>query len=127
VHALLVSAIALSTWALAGSQDGGAAPRPISVVAFVKAKAGEEDRLKTLALALVAPSRAEKGNVSYDLHQGIDDKTTFVFYENWASMDAFNLHKESPHFQHFLTATKDWLDGDLKVTLLTKLSEPAAK
>ena len=113
------------TFRVAGSQAGRTRPRAIGVLALAKAKAGAEDRLKTEILALVAPSRAETDNISYDFYQGIDDKTTFVFYENWASVEAFDRHKESPHFQGFLTATTGLLDGELKVTLLNEMSEPS--
>ena len=108
-----------------GSQAGRTRPRAIGVLALAKAKAGAEDRLNTEALGLVAPSRAEPGNISYDLHQGTEDTTTFVFYENWKSMEAFDSHKKSTHIQGFLTATKDLLDGALKVTLLNEISEPS--
>ena len=56
----------------------------------------------------MAPSRAEKANINYELHQTIDDPTVFVFYENWSSMDAFIRHKESPHFRNFLTQRRTY-------------------
>jgi quinol monooxygenase YgiN len=112
---------------VARSQDRTGAPGPIGVVAFAKAKAGAEDRVRTEALALVDPSRAEPGNISYDLHQGIDDQTVFLFYENWASADAFNSHRESPHFEKFLSATKDLLDEELELTRLNRISEPSER
>jgi len=109
---------------VSGSQAATIRPGAISVVATAHAKSGAEDRLKTAALALVAPSRAEVGNISYHLHQEIDDPATFVFFEVWENAEVFNLHKQSPHLRDFLAASRDLLDGELKVTLLDEISEP---
>jgi Antibiotic biosynthesis monooxygenase len=71
---------------------GVAESRNLEVVATVKAKPDAEDRLRAEAGKLVAPSRAEPGNISYDLFQRTDDKSVFAFLENWASMEAFTRH-----------------------------------
>ena len=63
---------------LAGAAEAG----HLEVVAITKAKPNAEDRLRAEAIRVVAPSRKEPGNISYDLFQGTDDKSVFAFHEN---------------------------------------------
>lgn len=89
------------------------ASKRITVLARVRAKEGLEDRVREVLLGLVAPTRAEAGCLNYDLHQSIEDKTLFMFYENWVSLDALNQHLESPHI------------NDAEEKLAGLLAEPA--
>ena len=47
-------------------------------------------------------SRAEEGNISYDLHQEIGKPNRFVFVESWKSQAAIDEHNASEHFQNFV-------------------------
>ncbi len=57
----------------------------IKIVALVTVKPEYTETLKPLFQSLVKASRAEEGNVSYDLHQEIGKPNRFVFVENWKS------------------------------------------
>jgi len=52
-------------------------------------------------LALVEPSRAEEGCVSYDMHQSKDDPAVWLAYENWRSEEDLALHFEKPYLKAF--------------------------
>lgn len=54
--------------------------------------------------ALIAPSRAEPGCISYDAHQDEADPTLFVMWERWRDMAALEAHAASPHFLAFEAA-----------------------
>lgn len=54
--------------------------------------------------ALIAPSRAEAGCISYDAHQDETDPTLFVMWECWRNMAALEIHAASPHFLAFEAA-----------------------
>ena len=54
---------------------------PLTVIARLKAKDGSEEKLGAMLRALVAPTRAEKGCINYDLHRSHDDPGLFIFYE----------------------------------------------
>ena len=71
----------------------------LTVVARIKAKAGREDEVKQALLANVAPTRAERGCIGYDLHQSHEDPALFLFYENWESPEHLDVHSRSPHIQ----------------------------
>ena len=70
----------------------------IIVVAELRAKSGMEDRLRTVLLAAVAPSRLEAGNNSYRLHEDTGAPGHFFFYESWKSQQAIEEHMATPHF-----------------------------
>jgi quinol monooxygenase YgiN len=65
----------------------------------VKAKPGQEDAVKALLVALVEPTRKEPGCLCYNLHQSKSDKTHFMFYQQWASKEAFAAHRTTPHMK----------------------------
>ena len=85
----------------------------ITVLATVTARAGAETALAEELLSLVAPSRAEAGCLRYDLLQDPAHPEILVFMEDWASLEAHQTHKQTPHFlasrarQEDLVATRD--------------------
>jgi quinol monooxygenase YgiN len=74
----------------------------VFIVVGLKAKAGQEDQLRSDLAVLVEPSRREDGNLGYDLFEDRDAPGLFVFVEQWSSEEARNQHHEhGPHIQHF--------------------------
>jgi quinol monooxygenase YgiN len=73
----------------------------LTVIAYMKAAPGKEDELRAALEALVEPTTKEAGFVNYDLHQGIEDPGTFIFYENWESPAHLDAHLATPHLVHF--------------------------
>ena len=75
-----------------------AIPKDALIYTFqLKAKAGEEERMKEALATVVGPTRQEEGCILYILQQAADDKTLFMFYEVWASRDAIQKHRQTPH------------------------------
>ena len=74
---------------------------PLTVVAMLKAKSGSEEELFATLQGLIAPTRAEKGCVTYDLHRSHDDPGLFVFYETWESRPLWEDHMKAPHLVAF--------------------------
>ncbi len=75
--------------------------KPLTVIAKLVAKPGREEDLATALAALVAPTRAEAGCINYDLHRSHEQPGTFMFTEAWATKDAWEQHRNSPHLQAF--------------------------
>jgi quinol monooxygenase YgiN len=96
--------------------------RKITLIALVKAKEGMEDTVKQELLSLVKPTRTEPGCISYDVHQALDDKSLFVFYENWKSMEDLKKHLEMPYLKAFKQKADSFVAKPLEVTLLEKIS-----
>ena len=53
----------------------------IYITAIVKSKSAYLDEVKSVLENMVIETRKEKACIKYDLHQGIEDKKQFVFYE----------------------------------------------
>jgi quinol monooxygenase YgiN len=96
--------------------------KKVSVLAYVKAKAGFEERVREACLALVAPSRAEEGCLNYDLHQSIENIGRFMFYENWMSKERLERHLERPHSLAFDERTEGMLEEAEEVTFWEMIS-----
>lgn len=94
----------------------------VTVLARMKAKEGIEERVKQELMALVAPSRSEKGCINYDLHQGADDQTLFMFYENWVSKEALDQHAQMPYLQTFGEKASELLTEPVEITLWEMIS-----
>jgi len=83
--------------------------KKISVTARVRAVKGMENEVRRECLALVAPSRAERGCINYDLHQSADDAGLFLFYENWESREDLDTHLATAHALRFDERTEGML------------------
>ncbi|NML71051.1 antibiotic biosynthesis monooxygenase [Chryseobacterium sp. RP-3-3] len=73
----------------------------IYLTAVIKAK--EEYRAEVLEILqnMVSETRKEDANELYSLHQGIEDKNQFIFYEIWKSEEGLAQHNQQPYIQAF--------------------------
>ncbi|ATA18063.1 quinol monooxygenase YgiN [Gibbsiella quercinecans] len=81
----------------------------VRIVAILQAKPEYIDAVSEAAHQAVEPSRAELGNLQYDLHSEPGKTGTFVFFERWASPEAVEKHNGTEHFKHLIGQ----LDGKL--------------
>jgi quinol monooxygenase YgiN len=97
-------------------------PDLVTVIATLKAKAGQEDALRAALKSLIEPSKADEGNVNYDLYESRDQPGLFMFYENWESAELLGKHLQSPALQQALaTAATDLLDGAPSIVQLKRI------
>ena len=94
----------------------------LTVVATMRAKPGKEQELRETLSAVVAPTLGEGGCHTYALHQGADDPSVFVFYENWASPAHLDAHLASPHMRTGLAGLAELLDGAVEITKLHRVA-----
>jgi quinol monooxygenase YgiN len=59
---------------------------------IIKSKLENKEDVKAILQNLVLQTLKEDGCLQYDLHQGLDDKHTFVFYEIWKDQKALDHH-----------------------------------
>ena len=73
----------------------------IYLTAIIKAK--EEHRSEVLEVLhnMVKETVKEEANELYTLHQGIEDKNQFIFYEIWKSEEGLTQHNQQPYIQAF--------------------------
>ena len=67
----------------------------LTIVAHIHAEPDHIGDVKAALQNLVAPTRAEKGCLQYDLHQDNADPGHFMFFENWSSRDTWQDHMNS--------------------------------
>jgi quinol monooxygenase YgiN len=65
-----------------------------------------EARASWLALldAVTPPSRAEDACHSYVIYESTETPNSFIFVEQWASLDGLYAHFHTPHFTAFFGA-----------------------
>jgi len=98
-------------------------PDLLTVIASMRAKPGKEAELRTALESLVAPSKADPGNVNYDLHQGTEDPAVFYFYENWESAELLLAHLQSPELRETVDrAISELVDGEVSITQLRRIA-----
>lgn len=83
---------------------------PLTIVANIHAKPGQEEQLLSELTKLVEPTRDEDGCIQYDLHRNNDDPAHFMFYETWKTRDLWQLHKHTAHITAFREVAKDVMD-----------------
>jgi quinol monooxygenase YgiN/quercetin dioxygenase-like cupin family protein len=71
----------------------------LTAVTFIRGPEGSEQDLLTELLSTSAPTRAESGNVRYDLYQSPTNKSYFMRFEIWRNAQALEDHKLTPHLK----------------------------
>lgn len=95
----------------------------LTLVAYLKAKPGNEEETKQTLLSLVGPSRKEAGCIDYHLHQSDDDPGLFFFYENWRSKQDLDDHFEMPYLKEFMATIGNLLAEEIDIKFFTMLSD----
>lgn len=81
-----------------------------AVVVRYKARPGSERRVENALKNMLEPSRAEPGNLDYQVLRDRQDPSVFVLVERYADEAAFEAHRSSPHFEK-------WLKGEVLPSL----------
>ncbi|KGP74447.1 putative quinol monooxygenase [Pontibacillus yanchengensis] len=64
---------------------------------------------------LMEQSRAEDGNISYDLLKDTEKENTYTMVEVWKDMEAVEVHGNSNHFTAFLEKAPQFLTAPLQI------------
>ncbi len=91
----------------------------VTVIARIKAKPGMEGRVRQELLKLLAPTRSEPGCINYDMHQAVDDPSTFLFHENWATEDDLQKHLQTPHLRSWFAQSTTLLAEPVEISRWT--------
>lgn len=98
---------------------------PVTVVARFLAKSGMEDSVKKTLMDMVAPTRSEEANISYDLYQSTDQPSVFILEENWQSKDGLAQHMQKPYFKQMDEALANTLAEHYTVSMMEMVSPEA--
>ncbi|WP_335872265.1 putative quinol monooxygenase [Bacillus sp. 2205SS5-2] len=67
--------------------------------------------------SLVDASRAEEGNISYDLMKDTEKNHVYMMVEAWKDGAAVESHNSSDHFKAFVEKAPDYLSAPLDVNV----------
>jgi len=76
-------------------------PTPVKTIAILVARRGMVEELRALLEGMVFPSRAESGNLQYDLWVDHADAGRFVLEELYADDAAVAAHRATPHYEKY--------------------------
>ena len=93
----------------------------ISAQVFIKSE--KVDAFLDATKSLIEKSRAEEGCVSYSLYQDPQDKTKFLFFEEWKNQAAVDFHFETEHFQKFGETLNDCASEAAIITIYDSVAE----
>jgi quinol monooxygenase YgiN len=93
----------------------------ISIFATISPRPEHRDAVEQVLRVMVARSRAEPGNLRYDLFVREGDAPVFDLFELYADEAAIEAHRQSAHYQTYRTATADWLAAPTQVRLARPL------
>ncbi len=111
--------------AVAGRPDGPS-PVPDQATALTQfvAKAGREAAIRDALLTMVEPSRAEAGNVSFDVHELKSMPWAFYVLGNWMNEASLDEHDASGHTRMVLDQATPDLVASPTETRARMLSSP---
>ncbi|MEE6128500.1 putative quinol monooxygenase [Chryseobacterium arthrosphaerae] len=73
----------------------------IHLTAVIKAKEEHQEEVLKVLQNMVKETRKEEACELYNLHQGIENKNHFIFYEIWKSEEGLALHNQQPYIEAF--------------------------
>lgn len=71
----------------------------LTAITFIRGPEGNEQELLNELLSTTAPTRAEPGNLRYDLYQSRTNSNYFMRFEVWRNPQALEDHKLTPHLK----------------------------
>lgn len=92
----------------------------IYLVATIKAKEQYRADICAVLQNMVKQTRKEEACELYTLHQGLEDKNVFVFYEIWKNAEGLELHNNQPYIKAFADQIEEKLQ-EKPVIVLTEL------
>ncbi|MDO5850923.1 MAG: putative quinol monooxygenase [Methanobacteriaceae archaeon] len=90
----------------------------ILVLAKAIPKKGSENKIIDAAQNLIKNSRAENGNIDYNLYSSTEDNS-LTFVEKWESKEILDKHLKTNHFIDFGNEIKDYLEAELDIQILS--------
>ena len=93
------------------------------IVAKLKAKVGEEDKMEKVLRDMVSKVEQEEGCLLYTLHRSQDDPAVFLFYEQYEDEEAIAYHRATPHYKELTEVLlPPLLDGEPDVDVYKELT-----
>ncbi|MBW3518096.1 putative quinol monooxygenase [Flavobacterium sp. NKUCC04_CG] len=93
----------------------------IYLTAIIKVKPEYRTELTTVLKNMVNKTKKETACIQYDLHQGLADSNTFVFYEIWKDQEGLDAHNQQDYIREFGLLASEKLSETPQLYLTNKL------
>lgn len=93
----------------------------IYLTVLIKVKEAYREEVSSLLQNMVQNTRKEQACELYNLHQGLEDKNLFTFYEIWKNKEGLRLHNEQSYIKKFETIATEKLQEPPTIILTTLL------
>lgn len=90
----------------------------IYLTAIIKAKKEATQDLKAILENMVLNTRKEEACEKYELQQGLDDETVFIFHEIWKNKEGLDAHNQQPYIKEFVEKAPGLLDKPAEIYLV---------
>ncbi len=77
---------------------------PSKITATLTARPGKAEALRALLIDMAPHCRAEPGNLRWDIWSDPATEGRYVLDELYRDANAVEAHRNSPHYQNYLTA-----------------------
>ena len=94
----------------------------VVVFAGFKAKKDKAEELRHELLSLIETTRAEDGCRAYELHEDLEDHSSFMFYEEWRSREDLECHLSTPPLVRLLGLVPELCSEPLMVKVTKTLA-----
>ncbi|NUT78069.1 antibiotic biosynthesis monooxygenase [Pseudomonas sp. C1C7] len=99
---------------------------PVSHMAFVRARAGRSQELGVRLSALIEPSRAASGCLSFALQHSQGDPDLWLVSGFWANQQAMTAYFSTPAMEVFAELVQDLVVNSLDFHTFKEVSEAQA-
>lgn len=89
----------------------------IYLTAIIKAKEEYITEVLEVLQNMVKETVKEEANELYTLHQGIENKNHFIFYEIWKSEESLAEHNQQPYIKAFAELIDEKLEEKPQIFL----------
>lgn len=96
----------------------------IIIHAVMQVNPALKEKFLAEAKQLLAATRQEEGNLSYELYNHFEQDNTYIMVETWRDMEAVGSHNSSSHFTGFAAKAPEFLTAPLDVKVYN--AEPAS-
>ncbi|NDI33174.1 putative quinol monooxygenase [Chengkuizengella sediminis] len=87
----------------------------IMIHAVLHVNSKKEQDFKEEIQSLIKDSRAESGNISYQLMKDTEKENVYMMVEEWKDAEAIQSHNTSKHFTAFVGKASEYLTAPLDV------------
>ncbi|MGJ8737519.1 putative quinol monooxygenase [Zobellia laminariae] len=91
----------------------------LTIIARILVEEEHREFVKAELLKLLDVTRAEEGNISYDLHQDNENPNFFLFHEKWVNRELWQKHMDNKYLAHYMKVT----DGKVEEFILNEMTE----